>query len=70
MDFISTHLLSLILFVPALAGLVMLFLPNDEPRLFRIKEGMGHIDIFSDGHAGGHMVHEHDLINRRAQDGA
>jgi len=35
MDFISTHLLSLILFLPALAGLVMLFLPNDEPRLFR-----------------------------------
>ncbi|MEP6896126.1 MAG: NADH-quinone oxidoreductase subunit M, partial [Chloroflexota bacterium] len=35
MDFISTHLLSLILFLPAIAGLVMLFLPNDEPRLFR-----------------------------------
>ena len=35
MDFISTHLLSLILFLPAIAGLVMLFFPQDEARLFR-----------------------------------
>jgi len=35
MDFISTHLLSLILFLPALAGIVMVFLPRDETKLFR-----------------------------------
>jgi len=35
MNFIDTHLLSLILFVPALSALVMLFLPKDENKLFR-----------------------------------
>ena len=35
MNFIDTHLLSLILFVPALAAVVMLFLPKDENGLFR-----------------------------------
>ena len=35
MNFIDTHLLSLILFFPALAALVMLFLPKDENKLFR-----------------------------------
>ncbi len=35
MDFISAHLLSLILFLPAVAGLVMLFLPKDENNLHR-----------------------------------
>ncbi|HEY5901722.1 MAG TPA: NADH-quinone oxidoreductase subunit M [Anaerolineales bacterium] len=35
MDFIITHLLSLILFTPALAALVMLFLPSGENRLMR-----------------------------------
>ncbi|NUQ60416.1 MAG: NADH-quinone oxidoreductase subunit M, partial [Anaerolineales bacterium] len=29
MDYLNTHLLSLILFTPALAALVMLFLPDD-----------------------------------------
>ena len=35
MNFIDTHLLSLILFFPALAALIMLFLPKDENKLFR-----------------------------------
>src|SRR5512135_82743 len=35
MNFIDAHLLSLILFVPALAAMIMLFLPNGENRLFR-----------------------------------
>ena len=35
MDFISTHLLSLILFTPAVAALLLLFMPKDEPRLYR-----------------------------------
>ena len=35
MNFINTHLLSLILFSPALAAVVMLFLPKDENKLFR-----------------------------------
>jgi len=35
MDFISTHLLSLILFLPALAGVIMLFFPSNEVKLFR-----------------------------------
>ncbi len=35
MDFISTHLLSLILFLPALAAVIMLFLPQDEIKLLR-----------------------------------
>ena len=35
MNFISTHLLSLILFFPALAAVMMLFLPKDENKLFR-----------------------------------
>ncbi|MBN2115359.1 MAG: NADH-quinone oxidoreductase subunit M [Anaerolineales bacterium] len=35
MNFIDTHLLSLILFVPALAAVIILFLPNGENRVFR-----------------------------------
>src|SRR5512147_2723514 len=35
MDFIVAHLLLLILFVPTLAALVLLFLPNGENKLFR-----------------------------------
>ena len=35
MTFIDTHLLSLILFIPAVAALIMLFLPKDENNLFR-----------------------------------
>jgi NADH-quinone oxidoreductase subunit M len=35
MDFISTHLLSLILFIPAVAALILLLLPKDEPKLYR-----------------------------------
>jgi NADH-quinone oxidoreductase subunit M len=35
MNFIDTHLLSLILFLPALAAVVMLFLPRDENQLLR-----------------------------------
>ena len=35
MNFIATHLLSLILFLPALSALVMLFLPKDETKLLR-----------------------------------
>jgi len=35
LNFIDTHLLSLILFVPALAAVVMLFLPKDANRLYR-----------------------------------
>jgi len=35
MNFIPTHLLSLILFFPAFAAVLMLFLPKDENKLFR-----------------------------------
>jgi NADH-quinone oxidoreductase subunit M len=35
MNFIDAHLLSLILFLPALAAVVMLFLPKDESQLLR-----------------------------------
>ncbi len=35
MNFIFTHLLSLILFFPALAAVLMLFLPKDENKLFQ-----------------------------------
>jgi len=35
MDFIATHLLSTILFFPAIAGIVMLFLPKDEGKLHK-----------------------------------
>src|ERR1051325_2963046 len=35
MNFIDAHLLSLILFVPALAAVVILFLPSGENKLFR-----------------------------------
>ena len=35
MNFIATHLLSLILFLPALAALVILFLPSGENKLLR-----------------------------------
>src|SRR5512133_2221353 len=35
MNFIATHLLSLILFTPALAAVLMLFLPGGENKLFR-----------------------------------
>jgi NADH-quinone oxidoreductase subunit M len=35
MDFITTHLLSMILFLPALSALAMLFLPKDEIKLLR-----------------------------------
>ena len=35
MNFIDAHLLSLILFVPALAAVIILFLPAGENRLFR-----------------------------------
>jgi NADH-quinone oxidoreductase subunit M len=35
MNFIDAHLLSLILFVPALAAVLILFLPNGENKLFR-----------------------------------
>ncbi len=35
MDFIATHFLSLILFIPSLAAVVMLFLPKDEIKLLR-----------------------------------
>ena len=35
MNFIDAHLLSLILFVPALAAVIILFLPTGENRLFR-----------------------------------
>src|SRR5512133_2888471 len=35
MNFIATHLLSLILFTPALAAVIMLFLPSSENKLFR-----------------------------------
>jgi len=35
MDFIVTHLLSTILFFPAIAALVMLFLPNEEAKLHK-----------------------------------
>ncbi len=35
MDFLSNHLLSVILFFPVFAALVMLFLPKDETKLLR-----------------------------------
>ncbi len=35
MEFFSTHLLSLILFLPAIAALIMLFLPGGETKLLR-----------------------------------
>ena len=35
MDFLNSHLLSLILFIPACSALVMLFLPKDEAKLLR-----------------------------------
>ena len=35
MNFISTHLLSTILFFPMLSAVVMMFLPKDENKLFR-----------------------------------
>ncbi len=35
MDFVATHVLSLILFTPAFAGLAILFLPKDSLRLMR-----------------------------------
>ncbi len=35
MDFLNTHLLSLILFFPAVSAVVMLFLPKDEVKLLR-----------------------------------
>ena len=35
MDFLNSHLLSLILFIPAVAAVVMFFLPKDEAKLLR-----------------------------------
>ncbi len=35
MDFLNSHLLSLILFIPTLSALVMLFLPKEEVKLLR-----------------------------------
>jgi NADH-quinone oxidoreductase subunit M len=35
MDFLNSHLLSLILFFPALAAVIMLFMPSEEARLYR-----------------------------------
>ncbi len=35
MDFIFTHLLTLILFTPTVAALILLFLPADRPRLLK-----------------------------------
>lgn len=35
MDYLNTHLLSLILFLPTIAALVMLFLPSGETKLLR-----------------------------------
>jgi NADH-quinone oxidoreductase subunit M len=35
MDFLNTHLLSLILFLPTIAALIMLFLPGGETKLLR-----------------------------------
>lgn len=35
MEFLNTHLLSLILFTPAIAALIMLFLPGGEAKLLR-----------------------------------
>ncbi len=35
MDFLTSHLLSLILFLPAVSALVMFFLPEDEAKLLR-----------------------------------
>jgi NADH-quinone oxidoreductase subunit M len=35
MNFIATHILSLILFIPAVSAVIMLFLPKDEHKLLR-----------------------------------
>ena len=35
MDFISTHLLTSILFFPVIAALVILFLPSDQTKAIR-----------------------------------
>jgi NADH-quinone oxidoreductase subunit M len=35
MDFLNTHFLSLILFIPTLSAVILLFLPNDEVKLLR-----------------------------------
>jgi NADH-quinone oxidoreductase subunit M len=35
MDFLNAHLLSLILFIPAISGIILLFLPADQNRLLR-----------------------------------
>ena len=35
MDFINTHLLSAILFIPVVAALVILFIPNDQVKAIR-----------------------------------
>jgi NADH-quinone oxidoreductase subunit M len=35
MDFLTSHLLSLILFLPAVAAVIMLFLPSNETKLLR-----------------------------------
>src|SRR5512133_3563914 len=35
MDFISTHLLSLILFVPTLAALLLIFIPGEQKGVIR-----------------------------------
>ena len=35
MNFISSHLLSLILFTPAVAAVLLLFMPSDESKLYR-----------------------------------
>ncbi len=35
MDYLNTHLLSLILFLPTIAALIMLFLPGGETKLLR-----------------------------------
>ena len=36
MNFIDAHLLSLILFVPAIAAVVILFLPDNENKLIQL----------------------------------
>ena len=35
MDFLNSHLLSLILFLPTVAAVLMLFLPSEEAKLHR-----------------------------------
>jgi NADH-quinone oxidoreductase subunit M len=35
MNYLNTHLLSLILFLPTIAALIMLFLPGGETKLLR-----------------------------------